>query len=247
MEIRTFGVGRRLSVCESILAERLYDRGGRLFLLPIPTSRDNRYITASHITVDGLCREIYPTDYLVGYDLPPTLCDFADREGIFYYDAARDEDFLLANAVLTARGTVGYILTELDRDIADMTFGIVGYGRIGGALLRLLLFFGAPTTVFTGRESLAIELCRSGISSRLVGEGCNAEGIDILINTAPSRQLREEDIPDETKIIDLASGNIFEPSDRLVRLPSVPERYYPVTAGRLYAEAILRGLWGERL
>ena len=70
-------------------------------------------------------------------------------------------------------------------------------------------------------------------------------GIDLLINTAPARQVDEDSLPPDLDIIDLASGSIFPPSAGLVKLPSIPEQMFPITAGRLYAEAALRALEGR--
>ena len=49
--------------------------------------------------------------------------------------------------------------------------------------------------------------------------------------------------PDDLRIIDLASGKNFPTSERVVKLPSIPERNYPVTAGGVYAEFIARRLF----
>ena len=42
-------------------------------------------------------------------------------------------------------------------------------------------------------------------------------------------------------ILELATGCFFE-GERVTRLPSLPTRYYPITAGVLYAEALFRAL-----
>lgn len=247
MEIRTFGVGGRIRECERLLRESLRDRSGRLILLPIPTSRDNIYITGSSIETQEILQLIREGDALVGYNIPAALRERAERVGAPLYDGALDEDFLLANAALTARGTLGYLLTHSESDLADLSVGVVGYGRIGIGLIRLLLLFDTRLTVYTTRQSVALELCEMGISSSVIGADSDFSELDILINTAPARQIDESRLPPHLEIIDLASGSVFEPSERLVKLASIPDMMYPKTAGRLYAEAAIKGLWGEKL
>ena len=246
MEIRSFGVGERMEECRRLLEGHFGgSMGGSLVLLPIPSTRDNIYITGTSVEIADLLPLPESCSALVGYNISRALWDEAERVGAEVYDAALDEDFLTENAELTARGTVGYILTHYKRDLADMSVGVVGYGRIGMRLVRWLLLFGADVRVFTRRHSLALELCEMGISAVVVGDEADTSGLDLLINTAPQKQIDDGTLPIETDIIDLASGSIFEPSARLIKLPSIPDSYYPRSAGRLYAEGAIRALGGK--
>lgn len=246
MVIRTFGVGGRVSECERMLSSELSGENGRLILLPIPTTRDNKYITGTAFTVDDIGALIDGESLIVGYGIPQKLLSLARERGSGVFDASLDEEFLLENAELTARGAIGHILTHTDRDIGDMRIGVVGYGRIGARLIRWLLPFGASVTLYTCRHSVAVAMGEMGVSARLVGADTDYSDIDLLINTAPARQIDEAKIGANTKIIDLASGRIFEDSPRLTKLASIPDGFYPVSAGRLYARSILRFLSGEK-
>ena len=124
---------------------------------------------------------------------------------------------------------------------------MVGYGRIGISLIRWLLLFGAEVVLYTNRESVALEVGEMGLSSYLIGKDVDFSGLDILINTAPARQISPSDLSDKTTIIDLASGKIFDDIPRLVKLSSIPDAFYPISAGRLYADAITLGLWGDKI
>lgn len=244
MIIRKIGGGRRLSECERILD--LADGAERVFLTPIPTTKDKIYITGSSVTLRELSDMLGAGDLLAGYNLPPGLRSEAEKKGARVYDAGKDEKLLLDNAYLTAKGAAGYLITHTDRDLGDLSLGIVGYGRIGKALLSLLLFLGARPRVFTGRSEVVSELCASGVDCSLISEKERLSGLDWLINTAPARQIGEEEIPSECRILDLASGSIFKDSGRFIKLSSVPDNYFPITAGRLYAEGILRAIKEEK-
>lgn len=220
----------------------------RLVLLPIPTTRDREYITGTPtrlVDIYPLCRE----DTLVaGYNIPSENRLAMESLGARVFDAGLDEDFLIANAEITARGAIASLLSDTPLDITDMRVGVIGYGRIGRELSRLLLFLGASLTVYTKRESVAADLAAAGIDSEIISADTDLSGLDTVFNTAPESIISAERIaalPEKTRIIDLASGNIFEPSARLTKLASIPDAMYPTSAGRLYAEAIIRAAKGD--
>ena len=243
MEIITFGGGQRIAECERVLLSKS-DTCGRVVLLPIPTTRDNKYITGSSVQIDEVSAMVDSSTLVAGYNLPMKMLNAVSEMGGRTLDLATDEDFLIKNAELTARGTIGYILTHSKYDLSDMSVGVVGYGRIGIRLVRWLLLFGAELTVYTTRPEIAFELCEMGISASVIDEKSDFSRLNILINTAPARQIDENTLPPELEIIDLASGSIFHPSSRLIKLSSIPEAFYPLSAGRIYADAVLRAIGG---
>jgi dipicolinate synthase subunit A len=245
MEIRLISGGGRVRECGRILASALEKREGGLILLPIPTTRDNIFINSTAVTIKSAVEMINQSTIIVGYGLPDEIIGRAEDVGARFFDASLDEEFLLDNARISANGALGYILTHSLKDMGDMKIGIVGYGRIGREMTRLCLLFGAEVRLYTAREGAAIELCEMGIDARLIDGEKDFSDLDLLVNTTPKRQIDDSLIPREVQIIDLASGSIFEPSERLIKLSSIPEAFYPITAGRLYSEAVLRFLGKE--
>ena len=130
-----------------------------------------------------------------------------------------------------------------------MKIGIIGYGRIGKILLRILLFLGAKTVVFTRSTQTRLDLCGVGIEADGSENIEKYRDLDILINTAPARLLSEEAATALTergcKLVELASGEALPDVSGLLRLPSIPDRVYPISAGKIYAKAILRAVGGE--
>lgn len=240
MEILSFGGGRRMRECVRLLESVTASLSGRLILLPIPTTRDNIYINGTDLSLGSIVPLLTSESTLVGYNIPRDLVFNAEQVGAAVYDAGRDERFLMENAIISARGAIGYLLTNFTKDIADMKIGIIGYGRIGRALLRYLICLGSSPILYTKRQEVAMELGSSGVDCRVLGEGCDTGGLDILINTSPVAGISIDELDPGTKIIDLASGKPFPASDRITKLASIPDAMYPLTAGRLYAEGILR-------
>ncbi len=236
----------RLRECEGRLSG--IDLGATLLLiLPIPTTRDKEYITG---TSTRFC-ELYPLcrdgTLVAGYNIPGEARAAMESLGARVFDAGLDEQFLLANAEISARGALASLLSDTPLDITDMRVGVIGYGRIGRELSRLLLFLGASLTVYTKRASVAADLATIGVDAEIISRDTDLSALDAVFNTAPESIISPERIaslPEKTRIIDLASGNIFEPSARLEKLSSIPEAMYPKSAGRLYAEAIVRAATG---
>lgn len=242
MEIRTFGVGGRLRRCEAVLKERFSHRSDiRLLLLTIPTTKDNQHINGTITPLNDVISLADEKTVISGYNLPKEFVALAKNKGALVYDASYDEDFLMKNAVLTANGALGHILTENTKDISDLKIGIIGFGRIGEKMTNLCLWLGANVTVYTTRENLARELCENTVSATVPTEITDYSHLDIIINTAPAKIIPPqtvEKLPPETKIIDLASGSIFPASDKLRKLSSVPDAMYPDSSGKIYADHI---------
>jgi len=244
MEIITFGTGGRLLAAEGLLSAdprpALYSR---LVLLPIPTSRDGEHISGTDIPLTAVADAVSGSTLAVGYAIPDELSALLRAAGAEALDLSLDEEFLTENAILTAKGAFGRILTESAADLSDMKIGLIGYGRIGSSLLRMLLFLGARVTVLTGRREVVLTLAEAGVESCLYAERGDLSRFDLIINTAPASILSENDLAallPSARIIDLASGNFLPASPAVKKLPSIPELMYPESAGRLYVRAVAK-------
>lgn len=246
MKVMTLGQGGRLDVAARILKDTSAKE--ELILLPVPTTRDKVHLKDTDLKLSYVAEKVSEGVLVAGYAIPDGTAFEISRRGGAIYDASLDEGFLYENAVLTADGTVGHILTELPRAPKDLHIGIVGYGRIGGCLLSRLLFLGAKVTVFSGRERTRLELCESGVTALARDEIKDVTDMDILINTAPAPLLDTETVERLSSlgchILDLASGRYLPEHSAVTKLASVPDAMYPESAGRIYASHILAHLKG---
>ena len=245
MSIETYGTGERLRVAARTLAPHAVQ--AHLVLLPIPTSRDGICVTGTDIPLSETLSGVEEGSVVVGYGLPKDYLNEVAARGGRALDISLDEDFLCENAYLTAVGTLGYILTTDTRAPRDRVFGIVGYGRIGSRLLRLLLFLGARVVIYTSRHLTNIELGECGVHSVCISGESDGKydfsGIDILINTAPrdmSASFPEGKVPLGMRVLELASGKNFSGVEGVEELTSLPGRMYPASSGLAYAEAALK-------
>lgn len=241
MEICTFGVGGRQRACEAALSKIKGSRYKRLVLLPIPTTKDGERINATDTPLESILTLVGDSVLVAGYNIPDSLGERILALGGEVYDAALDEDFLLENAEITAEGALGKILCHFKKAPRELKVGIVGYGRIGKALARLLLFLGARVKVYTRKEATRLYLAECGVDSSHGECAEDFSDLDLIVNTAPARFLCKEAVEhlsESTAFIDLASGKNFEDTAPVMKLSSVPDAMYPYTAGKIYARYI---------
>ncbi len=241
MSIETYGTGERLAVAARYLRPLSVCR--HIVLLPVPTTRDGSHICGTEILLSETLVNVSVGSIVSGYNLSPLYKESVLERGAYLLDLSENEDFLLKNALVTADGALGYILTTEKRAPRDIRFGIVGYGRIGARITELLLFLGAFVRVYSTREALCLALSESGVDTALVERGggiSDFSDIDVLINTAPTDMKKSfpGGIPFGKRVIELASGDNFHGIDGVEKLPALPERVYPESAGRIYFSAL---------
>lgn len=244
MSIETYGTDERLRVAAAQLLPNAVGR--HIVLLSVPTTRDGIHVTGTEIPLSETLSGVGVGSVVVGYGMPASyIADVAAR-GALALELSKDEEYLTDNAYITAVGALGYLLTTDFRIPRDAVYGIVGYGRIGSRLLRLLLFLGARAVVYTTRPTTQLELGECGVKSVCISDSQGAafdfSGVDILINTAPrdmSKSFPTGRVPDGMRVIELASGDNFHGISGVEPLPSLPGRMYPVSSGRAYAAATL--------
>ena len=247
MSIETYGTGQRLRFAAASLASQAVRE--HLVLLPIPSTRDGTHVTSTEIPLSETLVGVGQGSVVVGYGMPDSYIAEAAGLGALAFDLSRDEDFLLDNAYITALGTIGYILNTDARIPREIVFGVVGYGRIGSQLLRMLLFLGARAVVYTSRPLTHFELGECGVHSVCISGATlgkyDFSGVDILINTAPrdmTESFPEGRVPEGMRVIELASGKNFSGVEGVEPLPALPEKMYPISSGRAYADATLKFL-----
>ena len=230
-----------------------------LLVLPLPMSGDGVTVNCVGNARDHAPRidEIFENSGgvpILGGRIPPRIADEAARRGVRLYDYFDSEELKIKNAYLTAEGAVSLAMNELGIALAESKTAVVGYGRIGKFLARMLASLDSDVTVAArkstdlayaagfGLDTLKIAV-RAGKSSL-----CELSDRHVIFNTAPhwlfdSSVLSE--LPPETLIIDLASapGGVDPEAAqkyniRVISALGLPGKYAPLTAGRFLGEAI---------
>ena len=237
-----------------------------VIVLPLPASRDGETV---HCPRDPACvvplgelkhlLDASPGTILFGGKLPATVAGspFSSNRTVDYY---RSEILQLRNAAVTAEAALMTAMQLTDGTIRGAEVAVIGFGRIGKQLARLLVALGAEVTVAARREEVLFEIAAEGYRPQHIRDDAPMMGLSpltrhiaIVFNTVPAHVLNRElllSLETETLLIDLASAPFGVCDDdvreatrknglRYLRAPSLPGSYAPREAGRIIAECIL--------
>lgn len=165
------------------------------------------------------------------------------------FDYAKQEDFLIKNAQITAEGAFNIVFSETPFSVYGSKLLITGYGRIGKILANIAKTLGAETFVAARntRDLAWIEL-----------SGCKAvrydtltellPQFDIILNTVPHRIFKKEQIAAiqaDCLFVDLASvpGGIDWEAAKQAGLKtiwalSLPGKVAPFSSGKIISDTL---------
>ena len=239
MKVFTYSEDARILAAKAVL-ESAEKENARVHLLPIPS----KGFFADAAACEAFFEKLTPGDLACGYGIPLAHCERIERCGGTVFEEETDAEFIDANAILTAEATMGFLLSAA-RAPRDLAVGIVGYGRIGQALCRMLLFFGARVRVFTRRASVRAALGAAGIESRPIGytegEAADLSGLDLLIQTAPAKIFTKDNAP-AIPLWNLAAAAYIGEGVAVRQLSALPAKITYESGGKVLAHAVLRAL-----
>lgn len=149
-------------------------------------------------------------------------------------DLLQSETYLSQNAAITAHCAIKLALAQLPRTLDSCPVLIVGWGRIGKCLSKLLQQIGAQVTVAARKETDRAMLVALGYQAIPISQ-IAPEQYRVIFNTAP--QLLLPDCSAGALKIDLASKpGITGPS--VIWARGLPNKDAPESSGALIAEHI---------
>lgn len=158
-------------------------------------------------------------------------------------DLLKDPLYLAENADITAHCAVKVALTRLPVTLKSCPVLVIGWGRIGKCLARLLRQMGASVTVAARKETDRAMILALGYDS--IDTCALAPSLlryRLIYNTVPVQVLSEDDLaecrPNCLKI-DLASKSGMAGKD-ILWARGLPGKDAPETSGELIARTILR-------
>lgn len=178
---------------------------------------------------------------------------FSEHAGLAVTDLYGDEAFAIENAVLTAEGAIHAAMGRTRIGICHSRCLVVGYGRIGSALARMLRGLNAQVTVAARRrESRALARADGFDAVDLRAMLCVLPAQHLIFSTPPQMVLALEQLKEARQgalIIDLASppyGVDLDAAQKLGltawREPGLPGRYSPESAAEVLLETVLAAM-----
>lgn len=164
---------------------------------------------------------------------------------IDFYNMLEDETFQAVNARLTAEGTLPIIISNSLKSINEINALIIGFGRTGAAVCRLLNKLAIPITIATNsspRPAHAFAI------NTIPSKNFNFSKFDVIINTVPQPIIKNKEIKTMKKnaiYIDLASKPALDLEYarnlgiNANRYPALPAKTCPISAAGAMRDYIL--------
>lgn len=218
-------------------------------LLPLPAFRAglfNAPASSLRLGIAELAALLRNAKIVIGGILPPALTDAPDVRGVGFFDYYPDPAFTLPNALLTAEGVLGILISQTPRAVRNAEYLIAGYGCCGRATARSLAAAGARVTVAARREDARESAEADGcFSSSFEDLPSIASRFDAVVNTVPAPVIGADVIcrlKKDALLLEIASapfGVDFEAAAkeniRVIKAPGIPGRFAADSAGQIIA------------
>lgn len=199
-------------------------------LLPVPSFEADGSIKGGG-NLKELLSQLPKTVTVIGGNLKrPELAEYE------VLDLLEDPWYLAKNAGITAHCTLELALEKLPIILDRCPVLIIGWGRIGKCLSKLLRAMGACVTVAARKESRRVMIETLGYKSCSIEEIC-PEKFRLIINTVPAMIL--PDTQGTALKMDLASVPGIGGRD-VLRARGLPGLLAPESSGELIAQVITR-------
>lgn len=217
-----------------------------VIIAPIPFSRDGIKINGENINVDIFLSQIKGKILLSGAFLEEIKEKMHD---IKYFDLMKEENVAILNAIPTAEGAIFEAIKNTDTTICGSNCLVMGYGRIGKILSKMLKGIGANVYCEARKEKDLAFIQAMGYNKVNINNLDDVlPNMDYIFNTIPVVLLNESKLKllkEDALIIDLASnpgGVDFEKASKLgvnvVWSLSLPSKIAPKTAACYLKDAI---------
>lgn len=226
----------------------------RFIILPMPGVNENGVIKAKYGT-EPLCisrdtiQHFQEGSVIITGFARPLLKEIAETRGIKVIEIANMDEVAILNSIPSAEGAIQMAMEATDFTLHGSRVVVIGFGRCGKTLARMVHGIGAKTQVVARKPRDLARIREMGLEPLTYGQLAQQIGeADIIFNTVPvlvlGRGLLEMVNPD-VYICDIASspgGVDFTAAEELginaVLAPGLPGKVAPKTAGLILAEVI---------
>ncbi len=186
----------------------------------------------------------------------PRLVDIASQVGLRLIELMKLDEVAILNSIPSAEGAVQIAMEVLPITIHGSSAYVLGFGRTGVTLSRLLGAMGARTSVVARRPEYLARIAEMNLTPvPFYKMAQNLGDADVIFNTIPALVLTCEvlkKVSPEVVIIDLASapgGVDYQEAKNIginaILAPGLPGKVAPKTAGSILARVITRLLADE--
>ncbi|MDP4092008.1 MAG: dipicolinate synthase subunit DpsA [Bacillota bacterium] len=220
---------------------------------PIPCSNDNETINAQFnpdkIYIHDIFKIMNKNQLFIAGRISDKIAQLAQVCNVYSIDILQREEMAILNTIPTAEGAIQIAMEELPITLHDSDVLILGYGRIGKILAKMLNGIGANVYAEARKHSDLASIRSFGYNPVNINELSNfLHKMDVIINTIPSIVLGQDMlnlVRKDCLIIDLASkpGGVDFEKAKLLGLKaiwalSLPGKVAPVTAAKFIKDTV---------
>lgn len=220
---------------------------------PLPLSSNGEYINTpfsdNKVTIDELLNCLEGKTFIAG-SIKQEVYDKANERNITILDILKREELAVLNAISTAEGALQIAINETPKNIHGNNVLVLGFGRIGKVLSKMLDGIGAnvacearKTTDLAWIKAYGYEPINLIELKEKIGK------YDIIINTIPyvvlDREMLQE-VKKDALIIDLASnpGGVDKHAVKELGIKfnwalSLPGKVSPITSAEFMKETLI--------
>ena len=236
------------------LSQALQDSSA--LLMPSPFSQDSIHLFQRNralplLSVEKLLEQLPCSSVVFYHGMSASAEKKLKEKNCTLYPLGDSPDFLTENARLTAEGLVSEVIRYTPFSLQHSVTLLLGYGTCGSAIGTLLAPFGSRVYVLEQDEQKQAQAEQNGLLSLSFGEkNTILRHCNLIINTIPQQILTEDELkllPGNCHIFDIASAPFGFSSDITAeyflpyfRLPGLPGRFSPKTAGTVIGKTIER-------
>lgn len=222
-------------------------------LLPLPVTKNGKTIntplSSCVITLKDVADRLTDKHIVfLGMGQPNFIKQLQAKAG-HVCDYFKIEEFTYKNALLTAEGILSIILEKMPVTVFGLKTAVIGYGRIGGFISKMLKDLGAQVTVFARNNLQLTKAETKGLkTSHINNIKDNIGTFDCIINTVPSRVVDEDAVyyvNNDSILIEAASSPYGinaeacnKHSKNLIKAFSLPGKTAPKSAGKIIGETV---------
>jgi dipicolinate synthase subunit A len=227
--------------------------GARVIVGGIPLLSENNNLTMplsrEKVTINEIIEKIPEKSLFIAGKIPDNIKKQLEARDIKCFDILEREELAVLNAVPTAEGAIHILLQELPMTLMGSRVLIVGYGRIGKILAKMLIGFGAEVWVAARKYSDLAWIEAQGYKPVPMHQLARyVSDMDAIVNTAPALVITK-DILEKTRngcfLLDLASapgGIDFKAAEafgfKVIWSLGLPGKIAPLTAGDIIRRTI---------
>ena len=203
-------------------------------LLPVPSFEADGCIKGG-LSLPSLLEILPENIHILGGNLDSL------PEGYAATDLLKNPVYVARNAAITAHCAVSLAMQKLPVTLEELPVLVIGWGRIGKCLAKLLKALGADVTVCARKESDRAMLSALGYRAAALPFSGRIPAV-LAFNTVPAPV--DIDLPRQCLKIDLASIKGLSGKD-VIWARGLPGKDAPVSSGELIAHTVIRAVTGK--